>query len=467
MKIKNYKLKIEKLGFLSFPLIFIASLILFYPSLSYYFFQDDWFVLNWVRTGNFWDLLKFRTDIIYWRPLAMPIFFKVGQIFFGLNPTGYHLIVFVFHLINSLLVYYLFRTLKFSKVISFVLFLMYATASFHFVPLSWLSTTSYVIGPTFIFATLILLLKNKLLLAFFPFLAALLSSELSIVVIPMALVLKKLERSTFVKFVPFVIVLIIYLAIRLLIFRPPVTGQYEIMFNWQILRSLFWYFVWFFNVPEVTSTIFFFSQLKSSIVALVPFTKYLLLPLILIISFVPLVLFTKQDIKMLIRGFGLFAIGLFPIIFFPKHVYPMYLVVASIGIFYILGMVFEKARNSLLLGFFVILWLVSSFLALSFYRVSHWLVNEQAISKAYVSYLKEMVSNPPLGSVFVFKDANIDFARRYNFVLVETENTLRLALNDQDAPQVVYNDSTLKSIHKTFPQNSFTVNQVYEVFPRE
>ena len=100
-------------------------------------------------------------------------------------------------------------------------------------------------------------------------------------------------------------------------------------------------------------------------------------------------------------------------------------------------------------------------------RVSHWLVNEQAISKAYVSYLKEMVSNPPLGSVFVFKDANIDFARRYNFVLVETENTLRLALNDQDAPQVVYNDSTLKSIHKTFPQNSFTVNQVYEVFPRE
>ena len=258
MKIKNYKLKIEKLGFLSFPLIFIASLILFYPSLNYYFFQDDWFVLNWVRTGNFGDLLKFRTDIIYWRPLAMPIFFKVGQIFFGLNPTGYHLIVFVFHLINSLLVYYLFRTLKFSKGISFVLFLMYATASFHFVPLSWLSTTSYVIGPTFIFATLILLLKNKLLLAFFPFLAALLSSELSIVVIPMALVLKKLERSTFVKFVPFVIVLIIYLAIRLLIFRPPVTGQYEIMFNWQILRSLFWYFVWFFNVPEVTSTIFFF-----------------------------------------------------------------------------------------------------------------------------------------------------------------------------------------------------------------
>ena len=77
--ISKYQIPLAFLG------IFAASFYLYYPSLSYYFFQDDWFVLNWVRTDDFWSFFKFRTDIIYWRPLTMPIFFKIGQVFFDLN----------------------------------------------------------------------------------------------------------------------------------------------------------------------------------------------------------------------------------------------------------------------------------------------------------------------------------------------------------------------------------------------
>src|SRR3989344_7144783 len=78
-----------------FPLIFAFSLFLFYPSLNYYFFQDDWFVLNWVRTGNLLSFFEFRTDIIYWRPISMPIFFWIGEKIFGLNPLGFHLLSFI------------------------------------------------------------------------------------------------------------------------------------------------------------------------------------------------------------------------------------------------------------------------------------------------------------------------------------------------------------------------------------
>lgn len=465
------KLRMPKNLTIIFPffLIFLISLFLFNPSLNYYFFQDDWFVLNWVRTGSFWDLLKFRTDVIYWRPLSMPIFFKIGQIFFGLNPTGYHLIVFIFHPINAFLVYHLFKTLKFTKVTSLILSLMYATASFHFVPLSWLSTTSYVIGPTFIFATLILFLKNNLLFAFLTFLLALASSELALTVIPAVLILKKFEKATIVKLLPFIIVSVIYLATRLLIFKPPTTGEYELSFGLQSPRSLFWYFVWFFNVPEVTSTIFFFSQLKSSTLTLVPFARYLLLPLILLISFALSILLTKQTIKTLSVGGGLFIIGLLPILFFPKHIYSMYLVVASLGILYTLGKIFEKMSNKLFYIFFIMLWLVSSLLTLSFYRTTHWLVNEQVISRSYVDYLLKKIPNPPPGSTFVFKDADIAFSRRHGFVLVETEDTLRLSLNDQDALQVIYNDPTLMAIHKTTNGRiKFDDNQpIFEITPRE
>src|SRR3989304_5480024 len=121
--ISKYQIPLAFLG------IFAASFYLYYPSLSYYFFQDDWFVLNWVRTDDFASLFQFRTDIIYWRPLSMPVFFFLNYKLFGLNPSGYHFIIIIFHLVNSVLVYHLFRTLKFTQFVSSILSLMYATAS--------------------------------------------------------------------------------------------------------------------------------------------------------------------------------------------------------------------------------------------------------------------------------------------------------------------------------------------------
>src|SRR3989344_5601891 len=121
-----------------------AAVFLFYPSVDYYFFQDDWFVLNWVQDSDLVSLLKFRTDIIYWRPFSMPLFFKITSLAFGLNPFAFHLLTFIFHLLNSSLIYLLFRQ-KFTRHIAAFTAFLYATAAFHFIPLSWLSTTSYVI----------------------------------------------------------------------------------------------------------------------------------------------------------------------------------------------------------------------------------------------------------------------------------------------------------------------------------
>src|SRR3989338_10640602 len=94
---KSVKIFKKYQTFFVFFLIFGLSLFLFYPSLNYYFFQDDWFVLNWVKTGDFLSFFKFRVDTIYWRPLSMQLFFWIGKSIFGLNPIGYHLISFTIH----------------------------------------------------------------------------------------------------------------------------------------------------------------------------------------------------------------------------------------------------------------------------------------------------------------------------------------------------------------------------------
>lgn len=448
MKIKNYKLKIEKLTFLTFPLIFTVSLILFYPSLNYYFFQDDWFVLNWLRTGDFASFFKFRTDIIYWRPLSMPIFFKIGQAFFDLKPFGYHSIVFFFHFLNIILIYLLFRTLKISKKISLMSSFLYGTAAFHFVPISWLSTTSYVIGPTFIFSMLILFLTHRIIFSFIFFLFALASSEFTLIIIPILLILNGVNKPTLKKLLPFLIISVLYLIARFFIFPLPRTDQYELILKPGILTNIFWYFVWTFNIPEKMSTIIFFSKPKSSILASFQFFKYLALPIVLIIIFWITIFISKLNVGKIIKGFEWFVFGVLPVLFLPKHAFPMYLTVGAIGLFYLFASSLEKLKikNNLLLLMFSMIWIISSYLTLSFTKETHWAVNEQAISRAYMVYVKKHIQNPSSESIFLFRPADLNFSKKNDFVLVETEDTLRQSLNNQDAIQVLYNNSSLQSI---------------------
>lgn len=454
-----------------FPLIFAFSLFLFHPSLSYYFFQDDWFVLNWARTGDVASFFKFRTDIIYWRPLSMPIFFAISKWFFGLSPFGFHTMAFLFHFINIGLVYILFRTLRISKRMSLISSFLYATASFHFIPLSWLSTTSYIIGPTFIFLTLIFFLREKAILSLIFFLLGLASTELTLVAIPIILILDRKIATKFRQLSPFILFALIYLLLRLLIFPLPASGQYQINIGPQILTNLFWYFVWTFNIPEKISTIFFFSTLKQSIITNLQFIKYLILPTVLIVTFLTAMFTSKVNVKKIIIGFLWFIFGISPVLFLPKHIFPMYLTVGALGLFYLFTLSLEKLqiKNNIFFLLFCTVWFISSCLTLSFTKETHWIVNEQAISKAYIGYILDAVKKPPQNSFFMIKPADIDYSQKHDFTLVETEENIKQSLNNQDALQVIYNDSSLKSIYTTHQkQPTLPLDvKIFEISPRD
>lgn len=459
----------NKSTWIYFPIIFAATIFLFYPSLTYYFFQDDWFVLNWVREGNLASFFSFRTDIIYWRPLSMPILFALVQSIFGTNPTAFHLIALLFHLVNIVLVYFLFTTLKISKTVSAVIAFIYATASFHFIPISWLSTTSYILGPTFIFATLIFFIRGKLVFSITTFLLALTSSELALITIPILLILASNLRSTLKKLLHFILISAIYLALRFAIFPVPRTGEYEIIFDEKVFVNLFWYLVWTFNIPEKMSTIFFFANIKSSILASLQFYNYLILPLISIVFTVIVIAVSKLKFRELIKGAAWFIIGILPVLFLPKHIYPMYLVVGVLGIFYLLGLSFDRINKRYLIITFSAIWFISAMLTLSFTRKTHWIPNEQAISRAYINYTKKQIPDPLPNSTFLFKPADHSFSKEHNFILVETEDNVRQSLNDQDAIKVIYNDSTLRSIYLTHQEPSLITEHanVFEISPRE
>lgn len=460
-----------KSSLLHFLLIFFFIFLLFYPSLSYYFFQDDWFVLNWVNTGNLLSFFEFRTDIIYWRPLTMPVFFAIGKTLFGLNPVGFHLIAFTFQIINSILVYIFYKELKLSSAACRFASFIYAVSAFHFIGLSWLSTTSYVAGTTFILSAIISFLRLKFTLSFVFFLIALASTEFSILYIPLILLLKKFSKNTLFQLLPHITTVLIYLTVRFLFFSVPAQGDYGLSLNLTTLANMSWYLLWTFNFAEKFSTIFFVSNLKDYPNLIFSQIKYLIFPTILIISSIIFVLISKINKKEIILfGSSWFLIGLSPVILIPKHTYPVYLIIASLGIIYILAGSLDSFKKSKILVMTIIslIWFISSCLTLDFTRKTHWIANQQAISRAYSNYLKNTVSQPKDYSVFIIKPADVDYATKNSFTLVETEQNVKQSLNDQDGVQVIYENQTLKSIFANHQESVKTPQGVstYEISPR-
>lgn len=460
----------NNLVWIIFPAIFIASFILYFPSLGYYFFQDDWFVLNWVQESNFSSLLEFRSDIIYWRPISMPIFFKTANLAFGLNPYFFHLATFIFHLVNSALIYFLARQLKFTKLIAAFIAFLYATAAFHFIPLSWLSTTSYVIGPTFVLSALIFFLKNKFAISFVFFLLGLASSELTLTMVPIAFLLSSKFKKTIFSLLPFIITSIVYLAVRFVIFPLPQRGEYELILTPKVATNVFWYFAANFNMPEAISTVFYFSNIKGSIASALDFWQYLILPIFLMILNAIIVFAAKISVKQLVIAIGLFLAGLSPVILLPFHFYPMYIVLASLGVFYALASSLAKLKSwqTPAIVIFALSWFIASVLTISFTRTNHWIANLQSISKAYVGQTKTLAKNPPVGAAFLFRYPTVQFSQKHGITIVKNEQNIRQALNDQDSMQVIYRDKTAKSFYETdshIPQ--IESENLFVIWPKE
>ena len=444
-----------------FPLIFALSLFLFYPSLNYYFFQDDWFVLNWVKTGDFLSFFKFRVDTIYWRPLSMPLFFWIGKSIFGLNPIGYHLISFTIHFLNILLLGYISYLIFKDKKASLVSALLYATASFHFMTLSWLSLTWNAIGFFFFQTSLIFYLinrNNRSLVSHFGFTASFLLSLASnefAVVFPFWVIILEImstERSkekifnTFKTLAPIFSIIFAYLFVRTIIFSVPTKGEYELVLDFRIFKNLFWYGLWFFNLPEELKNQIVLSNLQVTQNFLNAAKNFL--PIILFAFIVNLFLFVfmifktlnKKTISLLFAASIFFTIALLPVLFFTQHSFPYYLTVPSESIFIFIGFVvsnyshqYKSIRSTIFISAFIITWLVSSYTTLSLTKKIHWVTAEENLSRKSVNFARN--KNPTLPAHLIIEIPN-------------SNRQIIQSLMDQNAFQVIYNNDEVKTIYK-------------------
>lgn len=447
----------KKIILILFLINSLLVLFLYRNSFSSYFFQDDWFTLKISSAKNIGDFLNFfipRTDVIYYRPLGMQVYFFILQLLFGLKSFPFHATAFITHIANSGLIFLISLFLTKNKIQSVLISILYASSAVHFTPFYWASTYPFILGPGLTFLSFYSFLiydkagHNKwLLLSGMAYVSAIFTNEMAIVFPVLAflyalLFSPKRIKSTFI----FFIISLLFLG-RLIFFRPPTVGTYAFAVNRTSFYNLLGFGMWTFNWPEdmkaqmVSLGKFnpvFISEFYSYYTRFMTSFGILFISLFIIPFIYTIIKKTKNNtmVKIIIFGSLWYFAGLFPVLFFPNHTFSYYLPISLFG-FLILSTSFlfkaikssqlKIALSSVVLG----AWLISSEASTDFNQKIHWAPRRAKRSQELTLTIAEKKRQQP--------------DREYFYIFPASEN--KLALNDQDGLQVYFKDKNMKTIY--------------------
>lgn len=393
----------------------------------------------------------------------MPFFFWTLYKLFGLNAFHYHLVVFFIFIILIATVYQLFNLLTENKKVSLVATFIYAIWPIHFMSLSWLSTTSYILMALFqaiSFIFFIQFFKNKRsnswYISFAFFILGIFSHEFSLV-LPLILFLWGflIKRRNLFKYVlPFLLADLLFLFFRFVIYPVHTEGSYQIHLNHLVIDNFLWYVAWAFNFPEGFKDLVDQRLPLQSLKILTGSWKIVLPSLTIVLIIVNLLREnSKKVFNHLIFGASWFFWGLLPVITLVNHSYTVYLSFAGLGIIFAVAVLLKKSNN-FLIYLLIVFWFIASIYNLDFTKKTHWIVNEQAVSKAYSTFASHNLPNPNIGSVILVWESDNNFQQKYGFKSSGDINVVKQSLFDQAAMQVIYNDSSIKSYYiKPNPNN--------------
>lgn len=446
----------KKTIILIYLVLLILSYFIYKPSLSSYFFQDDWFTFKISHANSLTDFLKFfipSKEVIYYRPFGMQVYFFIMQNLFGINPIYYRLTALFFHSFNALLVFYLLLKMKINKVISCFAGILYATSIASFIPFYWSSTFPFILGVTFFLLAFLFYSKKNRILSFIFYILGLATLEIVIVLPVILLFWEKLvkKRSNFLPIIKYFIVGLIYFILRFLIFSIPLKGTYKFSVN--LLPTLRSYLIWSFNWPEemnkqivkvFTINNDFFLSFKNYIYVWLTGTL-----LILFFTFMlPLIInILKKEKLRLTYKYYLFATiwYLLPfalLLLFSQHTYAYYLPISLVGLIIYLSSNLSDFFNSLrvnkfiqiiYLSIIVIAWVNNSLTTMKFNLLGYWVPKTACQSKEVISQLPAEIVSGNSQNVY-FRITDIDYKQ---------------ALNDQDALQVILDDNSIKTVYES------------------
>lgn len=436
-------------------LLFISlTTTIFSPSLLTFFSADDWFHLRVSQIGSFRDFLNFfsfvRTpqSIAFYRPLPTQVFFFVFQKLFGLNPIPYHIFVLICFGISLVLIYRLARELLNSNQKALLATAIYGLSVSNFTRLYFLSAFQEIALVLFSVACILAFSKQKYVFSYLFFVLALLSKETA-VVLPLILIILDWSRKkiNLKKLIPFALILLPYLYLRLFQFGS-VAGETYI-WNFSPIKAantLMWYFLWSLGAPELLID-YIGSGLRP-----IPrfFTDFpLWWPVILIPLIVMLIFLLKRSLRFArddkVWVFAiLFVVSLLPVLFLPTHKFALELGLPLVWMSLLVG--YLLPQKGFLLVSFVSIFILYNLSMNYLTYTTHYSVNRGKISERVYRYFKLDYLSPPADSYFEFVNDTADYGTSWG-----SSKQIANSIGGSELFRVLYQDPNYNVYYEDFP----------------
>lgn len=336
-------------AFVKFLFLIFLVIFIYRDSFTARFFQDDQILLN---------LPLAIIPNFPFRPVSQQIFYQTCQKIFGLNPWGFHLVLFGFFLGTLGFIFKLAKKILGEENKALAVTFFYALNISLFANFYWIATSYFTIGAFFFFLCLWFYLNGKFLATVITYLLALGSNEIALVLPGVFLGIKllgglgvlgdlgKRKLGFFLGSLPVILVT------RAMIGLPK-AADYALNLNF--FPTFRWYVFRAFNLPEGVDrggTIFY--------------CLFIAFLAVLIVSLVK-----NFNGRIVLFGIIFFVLGAFPFYFLPNHMSSYYLTIALFGPALIYGQLLTDKKALFLAG---VVYLALTIYGLDFLSQTHWII---------------------------------------------------------------------------------------------
>jgi hypothetical protein len=147
---------VDRVADIYLAVLSIAVLLTFFPLLRYFFAQDD-FVLMHIAFRDGWGAITdfFSQRPSHFRPLTKAAYFGVMYRIFDLNPAPFHAVSISFHLINTVLFFFLMRRVRIATAGVLFATTLFALSVAFFHVIAWISCIQQLMGQCFMLLSLV------------------------------------------------------------------------------------------------------------------------------------------------------------------------------------------------------------------------------------------------------------------------------------------------------------------------
>ncbi len=290
-------------------------------------------------------------------------------------------------------------------------------------------------------------LKNSLFSVLF-FILALASKETAVVLPGILLLMDWVrgEKIRLKKILPYALILVPYLYLRLFVFGG--VGGESYLWDFSLkrtLNTLFWYTLWSFGAPEllvdyVSSGFRILPRFFSDF----PLWSYMILGAILpvLVSFLFIIPQRKKEIdKLLIFGIAVFVLGLLPVLFLPWHKFTLELTLPMVGFSLMLARLsVSRKKRAWIFAFF---FLVLNILVNIFTYKTHYSTNRSKIARKVYEYFKVNYPNYLSDQYFEFVNDTEGAPETWG----SSKQIAHIAANS-NLFQVLFNDKTMEVFYE-------------------